>query len=371
MSFDFTDDQKYLKDEARKFLEGRCSTAVTRKVLDDPDASYDPELWREVADMGWTGAAIPETYGGSGLGHVELCAIAEELGRSVAPIPFASTVYIFAEAVLRCGDEVQKADLLPRIASGALIGCLATSEGPGALAAEEANARVSGGKLSGVKMPVVDGDIATHAIVLARSEAGPGLYLAELTAAGVKRERLETVDPTRGLAKLEFESVPVTPLGAEGNGAPQLSDVLDRAAVLFAFEQMGGADRCLEMAKDYALQRYAFGRVIGSYQAVKHKLTDMYVKNELARSNGYFAAWALEADAAELPQAAAAARLAASAAYDFAAKENLHTHGGIGFTWEVDCHLHLRRSRQLGSALGGAPVWRERLVRQLERRNAS
>ena len=370
MNLDFTDDQKFLKAEARKFLQARCPSAVTRRVLDDPTASYDPALWRAVAEMGWTGAAIPQAYGGSELGHVELCAIAEELGRVVAPLPFASTVYVFAEAVLKHGGEEQKAALLPKVVSGELIGCLAASEGPGGASVEATQAWVVDGRLSGVKTPVVDGDVATHALVLARGETGAGLYLAELTAPGVSRRRLEPLDPTRGLAALAFEGAACVPLGRGGYGAAQLSNVLDRAAVLFAFEQVGGADRCLEMARDYALQRYAFGRVIASYQAIKHKLADMYVKTELARSNAYHAAWALQADAPELPEAAAAARLAAGAAYDFAAKESLQTHGGIGFTWEVDCHLHLRRARQLGLALGGAPVWRERLVRQLERPNA-
>ena len=141
--------------------------------------------------------------------------------------------------------------------------------------------------------------------------------------------------------------------------------------MLFAFEQVGGADKCLEMAKAYALERYAFGRVIASYQAIKHKLADIYVKSEIARSCAYFGAWALSTNAADLPEAAATARIAGSDAYDFAAKENLQTHGGMGFTWEVDCHLHLRRARQLALALGGPPVWEERLVRCLERRNAA
>jgi alkylation response protein AidB-like acyl-CoA dehydrogenase len=147
--------------------------------------------------------------------------------------------------------------------------------------------------------------------------------------------------------------------------------VLDRAAVMLAFEQVGGADRALEMAKDYAMQRYAFGRPIGSYQAIKHKLADIYIKNELARSNAYYGAWALGAGGAELPLAAAAARVAACEAFWFAAKENLQTHGGMGFTWDVDCHLYYRRAQQLGLVAGGAKAWKERLVSQLERRNAA
>ena len=371
MNFDYSDDQKALKAEARRFLEARCPSKVVRGVLDDAAEPYDAELWRGVAQMGWTGAAIPEVYGGSGLSYVELCALAEELGRVVAPIPFASTVYVFAEAVMKHGGEAQRAAVLPGVAAGEVIGCLATSEGPGAVAADAVKATVENGRLSGVKLPVTDGDVATHAIVLARGRAGPGLHLVDMAAAGVSRETLETLDPTRSAARLTFEGAPCEPLGAEGEGAALLAAILDRAAVLIAFEQVGGADRCLEMARAYALERYAFGRVIASYQAIKHKLADMYVKTELARSSAYYGAWALNADAAELAEAAAAARLSATAAYDLAAKENLQTHGGVGFTWEVDCHLHLRRARQLGLVLGGPPVWREKLVRRLERRNVA
>ena len=147
--------------------------------------------------------------------------------------------------------------------------------------------------------------------------------------------------------------------------------VLDRAAVLLAFEQLGGADRALEMAKAYALDRVAFGRRIGGYQAIKHKLADMYVKNELARSNAYYGAWALTAGAAELPVAAAAARVSASEAFWFASKENIQTHGGIGFTWEADPQLYYRRSRQLSLVAGAPALWRERLVAQLEMKNAA
>ncbi|QNA85541.1 acyl-CoA/acyl-ACP dehydrogenase [Sphingomonas sp. So64.6b] len=371
MNFDYSDDQKFLKQEVRKFLSARCTSATTRAILDDDSQLFDPVLWREVVELGWIGAAIPSEHGGSGMGHVELCAIAEELGRVVAPIPFASTVYVFAEGIMKAGNDKQKSSLLPGIAAGEVIGCLATSDGPGLVDADTTTATVKDGRLSGIKVPVTDGAIATHAIVLAGADTGPGLFLVDLAADGVTQRTLKTLDPTRNVAQLTFCDTICEPLGTEGEGAALLSAILDRAAVLFAFEQVGGADRCLEMAKNYALERYAFGRVIGSYQAIKHKLADIYVKAELARSSAYYGAWALATDAAELPEAAAAARIAGSAAYDFAAKENLQTHGGMGFTWEIDCHLHLRRARQLSLALGGLPVWRERLVRRIERCNAA
>jgi alkylation response protein AidB-like acyl-CoA dehydrogenase len=207
--------------------------------------------------------------------------------------------------------------------------------------------------------------------VLAREGGRLGLYLVELGGAGVARETLQTLDPTRGVAKLTFSGAVAERLGDAGEGMALAEAVLERAAVLLAFEQVGGADRALEMAKGYALERYAFGRPIGSYQAIKHKLADIYVKNELARSSAYYGAWALESGASELPLAAASARVSASEAYWNAAKENLQTHGGIGFTWEMDCHLFYRRAQQLGLVAGGAKAWKERLVQQLERRNAA
>jgi alkylation response protein AidB-like acyl-CoA dehydrogenase len=371
MNFDFNDDQKFLKSEARKFLEGECPTTRVRAVLDDGAKAYDEALWKAVAAQGWLGAAIPEEHGGLGLGHLELCVIAEELGRVAAPIPFASTVYMLAEAVLLAGSEAQKAAILPKIAAGEVIGALATSEGPGVLTPSALKATVSGGRLSGVKIPVTDGDIATLAVVLAKENGQPGLFLVDLTAGGMSRETLSTLDPTRDAAKLTFDGAPAERLGAAGEGFALLEQLLDRAAVLIAFEQCGGADRCLEMAKAYALERYAFGRVIASYQAIKHKLADMYVKNELGRSNAYYGAWALNTGAPELPVAASAARIAASEAFWFASKENIQTHGGIGFTWEMDCHLYYRRSRQLSLVAGAPRVWKERLVSHLERRNAA
>jgi alkylation response protein AidB-like acyl-CoA dehydrogenase len=371
MNFDFSDDQKYLKSEARRFLDAHCTMATVRGVLDNDARSYDQDLWKAVAGQGWLGTAIPEEFEGLGLGRMELCVIAEELGRALAPIPFASTIYFFAEGILTHGSDEQKAAMLPKIAEGTLIGCLATVEGPGALTTAAVKASVENGKLSGEKLPVTDGDVADKALVLAREGGRLSLFLVDLTGEGVKRETLKTLDPTRGAAKITFNGAPAERVGGAGEGLEIVEEINNRAAVLLAFEQVGGADRALAMAKDYALARYAFGRPIGSYQAIKHKLADMYVKNELARSNAYYGAWALDTGAAELPLAAAAARVSACEASWYAAKENLQTHGGIGFTWEMDCHLFYRRAQQLGLVAGGSKAWKERLVSQLERRNAA
>jgi alkylation response protein AidB-like acyl-CoA dehydrogenase len=369
LNFDYSDDQKHLKDEARRFLDDRAPLSVARAVLEDASAGYDPALWRGVAELGWCGAAIPEAYGGHGMGYVDLCALAEELGRALAPIPFASSIYQFAEALQVAGSEAQKLELLPAVASGELIGTLAWSEGPGPLAPERLQTRFAKGALTGEKLPVADGLAAGRAVVLAADGDGrPGLYLVDLSGPGVAREGLSTVDPSRGAAKIVFRDAPAEPLGASAEGASLLARVFDRAAVLLAFEQVGGADRCLEMARDYALERYTFGRPIGSYQAIKHKLADVYVRNSVARANAYYAAWALSTEAPELPIAAAGARIAASAAYWLASKENIQTHGGFGFTWEADCHLFYRRARHLGLILGAPRDWKRRLVDRLEAR---
>ncbi|MBS0385457.1 MAG: acyl-CoA/acyl-ACP dehydrogenase [Proteobacteria bacterium] len=371
MNFDFSDDQKSLKEQARKFLSEKAGAKVTRRVLDDPKLSYDEGLWRGVAELGWLGAAIPEEHGGLGLGRLELCVLAEELGRAVAPIPFSSTVYFFAEALMLAGSEAQKKAFLPKVAAGELIGCFAVSEGPGAPTPSSIQAKFEGNALSGAKIPVTDGDCASHAVVLAKEGAGLSLALVDLNQPGVTRETLKTLDPTRGHAKLEFKNAKAERIGAAGHGWELAEAVLDRAAVLIAFEQVGGSHACLDMAIDYAKNRYAFSRQIGSFQAIKHKLADMYVSIEVARSNAYYGAWALSTEAAELPFAAAAARAAASDAYYLCAKENIQTHGGMGFTWDVDCHLFFRRAKLLAVQAGAPAVWKEKLVKRLEQRNAA
>jgi alkylation response protein AidB-like acyl-CoA dehydrogenase len=371
MNFDFSDDQKALKDQARKFLAAESAMPAVRAVLNDDGRSHDAALWTKIGEMGWLGATVPEEHGGLGLGALELCVIAEEMGRSLAPVPFASTAYFFAEAVMLAGSDAQKAELLPKVASGALIGCFALSEGPGAARPESLATVLEGGALTGVKVPVTDGDIADMAVVVAREGAGVSLALVDLSGPGVTRTVVKTLDPTRSHAEIRFDSAPATRLGPAGEGWALAERVLERAAVYLAFEQIGGADACLEMATDYAKNRYAFSRQIGSFQAIKHKLADMYVANQVGRANAYFAAWALSADAPELPLAAAQARVAATEAFHIASKENIQTHGGMGFTWEVDCHLYYRRAKLLAVQAGGPGVWKEKLVSRLEQRNAA
>ncbi len=371
MNFDFSDDQKQLADQARRFLRERAGLKAARAVLEDPATSHDAALWKAVADMGWLGVAIPEEHGGAGLGRLELCLLAEEMGRALAPIPYSSTVYFLSEALLLAGSKDQQVQHLPKIATGDLIGAFAVSEGPGAPSPATIQTMFDGATLSGVKIPVLDGDIAHFAVVLAREGGGVSLVLADLNQPGVRRDTLTTLDPTRGHARLTFSQVKAERLGDAGQGWDLAEQLQDRAAVLLAFEQIGGASACLDMAVDYAKSRYAFSRQIGSFQAIKHKLADMYVAIEVARSNAYLGAWALSSLDAQLPISAAAARVAACDAFHFAAKENIQTHGGIGFTWQADPHLFYRRAKLLAVQAGGPGVWKEKLVRRLEQKNAA
>ena len=361
MNFEFSAEQVQLRDQVRRFLDQHSSSAAVRAIVDGPEP-YDRALWKGLADMGLLGIVIPEAHGGLGLSYLELCVVAEELGRSLAPVPFSSTIYLATELLLAAGSEAQQQTWLPKIARGEAIGCFALVEGAGPVSPRAVKAQLSGGRLSGTKLPVADGDVADFAIVAAQAPEGLSLFLVDLAGPGVTRATVATIDPSRSHARIAFDNAPAEPLGPAGGGWPIVEAVLDKAAVLTAFEQLGGADRALEMAVAYAKERMAFGRPIGSFQAIKHMLADMYVSAALARSNGYYGAWALSTGDAELPQAAATARVSATTAYQHCARNDIQVHGGMGFTWDLDCHLHYRRSNLLALSLGSLSQWEDRLV---------
>lgn len=373
MNFDFSEEQQQLRDQARRFLEGHCAKR-SRDVLEN-GGHYDKALWKGLAELGLIGVAIPEEFGGAGAGQLELCVVAEELGRVLAPVPFLSTVYLAAELIVAAGTSEQKRKWLPKIAAGEAIGTLAFVEGPGNPSPAGIKLSVAGRELSGTKSLVLDGGTADFAIVVARTslgvdQRGISLFIVELDQPGVQRISIDTVDPSRPQAALTFVKAEGEPLGKTGDGWGLFTRALDRAAVLAAFEQIGGADRALEMARDYALDRMAFGRQIGSFQAVKHMLADMYVATTLARSNAYYGAWALSTDAPELAEASANARVSATQAFQLCAKNSTQTHGGMGFTWEFDCHLFYRRSNLLAVALGSQTFWEDALITRMRQRNA-
>lgn len=368
MNFEFSDEQNMLREQARAYLAEHCSTEAVRKILES-DLAFDEQLWQGAVEMGWTSAAIPEDYSGLGLSEMELCVIAEELGRALAPVPFGPSIYLAAQAVLLAGSEELKQQWLPKLSHGEVIGTLALSEGAGSPSCNLLQAQVGNGKLKAKKTPVLDGMIADVAIVVAKGESGqPGLYLADLSNPGVERKCVASIDESRPQAEITFTDVDVELLG---EGEELIDQLLDRAAVLYAFEQLGGAERALEMAVEYAKERFAFGRQIGSFQAIKHKLADMFASLEMCKANCYYAAWAFTTNSEELPLAAATARVSASQAYYHCSKENIHIHGGSGFTWELDAHLFYRRAKVLSLAIGGERRWKERVVKHLDASTAA
>jgi len=351
VNFDLSDEQKMLADQAKSLLAERSPYDHLRKLI-NAKAEWDEPLWRELADMGFLGANIAEDFGGLGLSELDLGVISQELGRANAAVPFFSSIVLAAGAIALAGSQKQKSEWLPKLASGAAVGCFAYAEGPGTRAP---TVRLSGGRLNGVKTPVADAGVAEIAVV----QCAEGLALVRLDQPGVTRSRLDSFDELRPHYRLAFNNAEAEALTGGGSA---LETLLDRAAAQAAFEAVGGAEACLYMARDYAMERRIFGRTLSSFQAIKHKLADVITAIELARSNAYFAAWAAADAPDELPGAAAAARLTAIAAFEMAARENVQVHGGIGYTFEANCHFYYRRERTLALSLGGREPWAERLL---------
>tara|TARA_B100001093_G_scaffold45748_1_gene38884 strand:- start:39 stop:1154 length:1116 start_codon:yes stop_codon:yes gene_type:complete len=371
MNFEFSEEQQLLREQAQSFLADNCSTKRVRETFES-ESPYDRDLWQKVVDLGWTAASIPEKYQGLELSYLNLCVIAEELGRSLAPIPFSSSVYLATESLILFGTEEQKSYFLPRLASGEVIGCFASDEAQRASSLGGPKTTFSDGRISGEKIPVADGSIADFAIVLAKKgDLDSSAFIVDLNSPEVERIPVKSIDPSRDQAKLVFHEVPAEELGNKVSGNMILKAIYDRAAILFAWEQVGGSETALHMAKDYAMDRFAFGRPIASFQAIKHKLANMYVKNTLARSNCYYGAWAISTNSKEIATAAAAARLSSIQAFYFSSKENIQTHGGMGFTWEFDCQIPYRRARLLASNIGSEAIWQDKLISSIEETRAA
>ncbi len=365
MNFDFSADTTAMREQARRFLSDRIAPGTVRRQAES-GAPFDAALWSDMARMGWLGAAVPEAFGGAELGYEALCMLAEEIGRTLAPVPFSSSIYLGAEALLLFGTPAQMRRWLPAIADGSVVATLALAEGAGEPAPANIAARFAAGAISGRKLPVFDGGAAGIVVVAARDATGSiGLYLVE-RGPGVVAHALRTLELGGSAVALDLDGAAAEPLPG-ATGWPDVMRLLERAAILFAFEQVGGAQAALDMAVAYARERFAFGRPIAAMQAVKHQLADIYVAVELARSNAYHGAWALDSGGGD--GAAATARIAATVAYERAATQNIQTHGGIGFTWEADCHLHYRRAKRLSGQIGSARFWRNRLIDILSARN--
>ena len=369
MNFAFSEEQDELRRAVRRFLDDKSPMTEVRRLMETTEG-YDPAVWQQMgSQLGLQGLAVPEEYGGSGFGYVELIVVLEEMGASLLCAPYFSTVALAANCLLSTADESAKKDLLPGIASGETIATLAFTEDSGRwdLDGVTLEARGSAGdwKLHGHKMFVVDGHTASLVLVAARTGAGVSIFAVEGDAAGLNRTPLATMDQTRKQARLEFDGTPARLVGEEGSGGPVLSRTLDLAAVALAAEQVGGAQRCLDMSVEYAKTRIQFGRPIGSFQAIKHKCADMLLEVESAKSAAYYAGWAAAEDSEELPVVASLAKSYCSEAYFHAAAENIQIHGGIGFTWEHDAHLYFKRAKSSELLLGDPTYHRELLAQRI------
>jgi alkylation response protein AidB-like acyl-CoA dehydrogenase len=377
MFFAFTEEQEELRRSARRLLETASSTREVRAAMASP-RGYDENLWRRIGqELGFTSLVIPEAYGGAGLGFVELAAVMEEMGRALLCAPFFATVCLGATALFTGGTEEQKRELLPGIAAGRTTAAVALAPATGRWDAPGSGvtfvARGEGYELSGTSSFVIDGHTADVVFVVARPASSPAsedpsIFVVPAATPGLERRALTTMDMTRKQAELTLRGVHLPAsalLGAAGTGAGTLARMLDLAKVALAAEQVGGAQRCLDMSVDYAKTRVQFGRPIGSFQAIKHKLADMFVEVESARSASYFAAWAASHSEGELPSAAAMAKAYCSDMYFHVAAECIQIHGGVGFTWEHDAHLFFKRAKSSETMLGDAVFHRAVVARQM------
>ncbi len=367
VNFAFTEEQEELRRSVRRFLQEKSPEAEVRRLM-ETEEGYDPAVWSQMADqLGLQSIIIPEAYGGSGFSYVELMIVLEEMGAALLCAPYFSTVALATNAILCSGDEAAKKTFLPGLASGETIGTLAITEDNGRwdlggveLRAEPAG---EGWVLDGHKMYVLDGHTADLIVVVARSAHGLSLFAVRAGAEGLVRTPLSTMDQTRKQARLELNRTPATLIGSEGGAEEGLRKTLDLVAVALAAEQVGGAQRCLDMSVEYAKHRIQFGRPIGSFQAIKHKCADMLLEVESSKSAAYYAGWAAAEDSDELPVVASLAKSYCSEAYFHAAAENIQIHGGIGFTWEHPAHLYFKRAKS-SELLFGDPTYHRELLAQ-------
>ncbi len=369
MNFAFSEEQEELRSSVRRFLDDKSPIPEVRRLMETTEG-YDPAVWAQMGtQLGLQGLAIPEEHGGSGFTYVELIVVFEEMGRSLLCAPYFATIALAANAILTTGDDAAKKELLPGIATGDTIATLAFTEDNGRWdeggITTTATRAGDGWTLDGHKMFVLDGHVANLLVVAARTPAGLSLFAVEGDAAGLTRTPLATMDQTRKQARLELAGTPGRLIGADGGASPGLSRTLDLAAVALAAEQVGGAQRCLDMSVEYAKERVQFGRPIGSFQAIKHKCADMLLEVESAKSAAYYAGWAAAESSDELPVVASLAKAYCSDAYFHAAAENIQIHGGIGFTWEHDAHLYFKRAKSSELLLGDPTYHRELLAQRI------
>ncbi len=351
MTFTLNDEQRMLKDAARDFFREQAPVTRLRKQRDAKKNGRDPDLWREMAAMGWAGVIIPEEFGGVGLGYVALGAVLEEGGRTLVASPLHSSALVGASALLLAGTDAQKQEWLPKIAAGEVTATIAIDEGahhaPG-----KSKLKFEGGKLSGAKQYVADGHIA-DLIIVAGADA---LYLVKRDAAGLTRRELITAD-SRGAADLKFEGVAAEKMNG---GADVIDAILDRARIGLAAEMVGQASEAFEITSEYLKTRRQFGQVIGGFQALQHRAAKLFTDLELTRSCVLAALDALDRGADNIAEYASLAKARASETVHLASNEMVQIHGGIGMTDEHDAGLYLKRARVAEALYGGASFHRDR-----------
>jgi alkylation response protein AidB-like acyl-CoA dehydrogenase len=355
MQFGLSESQKILKDNARKFFSVECPVAEVRRLMETATA-YDSALWSKMAEQGFTGIIFPEEVGGLGLGKVEMILLMEEMGYALVPGPFFSTVALAGAVLDACGSAEQKEKYLAPICRGEARSTVANFVDAGPVPNSTDNRiTVPGGKLTGQKLFVPDAAVADSILVITTS----GVFVAESKAPGVTIKPMNGMDLTRKLYSVQFENVAAEKL-ANATGWAQALDIATAALVA---EMVGGMQRTLDLTVQYAKTRKQFGKPIGSFQAVQHQCADMYLETESSRSAAYYAAWALQENAADASTAVSVAKMYASEACRTVGNRGIQVHGGMGFTWENDLHLYYRRAKSAETMLGDAAFHRERIAR--------
>jgi len=370
MNFGFSEEQEELRKMVRRFLEEKSPETEVRRLMATPEG-YDPAVWQQMAsELALQGLGIPEQFGGQGFGPVELYVVFEEMGAALFCSPYFSTVALASNAVLLVGNDQDKSAYLPGIASGETIATVALTDDTGdwdlTRTSMTAAASGDGFVVNGVANYVTDGNLASLILVPATTAKGLSLFAVSGDAKGLIRTSLATMDQTRKQSRLEFTNVTGALVGTQGEALGGLSTMLQVAESALAAEQVGGAQRVLSNAVEYAKNRVQFGRPIGSFQAIKHKCADMLLDVESAKSAAYYAAWASQELNDELPIAASLAKSFCSEAYFHCAAENIQIHGGIGFTWEHHAHLYFKRAKSSELFLGDPAYHRELLAQRLD-----
>ena len=365
MAVAFTEEQEELRAVVRELLADRSPESEVRRVM-ETDSGVDGDLWRTIAEVGLLGVAVDEKYGGAGGGIGDVCAVMEEMGRAVVPAPYLSSVVLATTALELSGDEDARARWLPGLVGGDIRGTLAFVDDDGRWGGYQTTTVAEPGdgdwRVRGVKNYVLDGHTADVLLVAANAPEGLTLFAVDAASSEVAARRLTTLDLTRRMARLEFDGAPARPVGRLGGACDFLPAVMDHALVALAAESVGGAQRVLDMAVEYAKIREQFGRPIGSFQAIKHKCADMLAQVELARSLMLWGQDVAVSQPGDLPKAARMAKALSGDAFFACAAENIQIHGGIGFTWEHPAHLYFRRAKSNQLLFGDSTYHRAQLA---------